>query len=285
MGFWRKLKKVAHKVSHPAKTFKKLEKVVQKAAKVVVKDAGKGLKLLDKGINEVEKNAKLIKTIVNVTASVVEVIGTATGQPEIVAGAASLQLVADKALDAAAKAKKLSDAGHKALAIAEAIAEKKKLSVIMHATADAMISAGEASGNAKLTEMAGHVKTSAGVVDDAVKHARDVHQIAKDTINAVKKGDVGGVVKNVSKGVKKVKQVKKDVKEVKGKFKKTTKGKKTKTDKEGETEGAVVHKEVKKSTRAPSKYNLFVKKQMAAGLSFTESAKSWKTSSENPKNQ
>ena len=41
----------------------------------------------------------------------------------------------------------------------------------------------------------------------------------------------------------------------------------------------------KKSTRKPSAYNLYVKKKMAEGMTFTEAARSWKSAPENPKNQ
>jgi len=219
-GFMNALKKFGHKVSHPKQIVKSLEKAVNKAektvsrkvvkaAKFVSKEGHAAVKLAHKGLDFVEDHAKDIKKVVDITASIVEVIGTATGQPEIVAAAASLQAGADKALNLAAKAKKIVDVADKALAVADAVAEKKKLSEIMHATSDAMADAAALSGNKQLQEMAGHVKKGATVVDAAVDHAKDVITIARDTARAAAAGDVMGVVKQVGKATKKQKELKK----------------------------------------------------------------------------
>ena len=312
MGFWNSLRKVATRVSHPVRLVKSLEhavvkaeknigKNVRKAAKLVVKEGSAAVKVAKKGLDEVEKHAKDIKKVVNVVSEVVEVIGTATGQPEIVAGAAALQGAADKALDLAAKARKITNVAEKTIAVADAVAQKKKLSVIMHKTADAMNDAASLSGNKQLREMAGHVKKGAKVVDSAVDHAKDVITIARDTARAAAAGDIAGVVKQVGKGVKKQKQLKKYRSELQALVDEARRNPSEEAQKaaeiaqklitleeraEGQTETIrpskvkSTKKSTKKSTtkgkkRAPSKYNLFVSAKRKEGFTMKEISPLW----------
>jgi hypothetical protein len=166
--------------------------------------------------------------------------------------------MANKALDAATKARKVVSVAEKTVAIAEAVAQKKKLSVILHKTADAMVSAGEVSGNKKLQEVAGHVKDGAHIVDKAIVHAEEAHKIVKDTHKAIKKGDIKGIVKQVEKGIKKGKQIEKFVKE------------------KGKTKVVVKSTPKTKAKRAPSKYNLFVSKKRKEGLTLKQISPLWK---------
>jgi hypothetical protein len=137
-----------------------------------------------------------------------------------------------------------------------------------------MVVAGEASGNKQLTEVAGHVKSGAHVVDKAIVHAKDVHKIVKDTHKAIKKGDVKGVVKQVGKGIKKGKELKKFKKEVQGKYKaaKAPKAKKAKAEKTPKAPKATPGKKKRK----PSKYNLFVAEKRKEGLTLKEISPLWK---------
>ena len=213
MGFFSVFKKVAHTVSHPASALKKIERAVVKAEKkvsktivkaaTIVEKVGKAtVKEADKTLTFVENHAKDIKTVVDITATIVEVIGVATGQPEIVAGAAALQAAADKALDLAAKARKVVNVVDKATLVAQSIREKEKISKTLHKIADTAQSAGEINGNKQLMNIAGHIKTGANVVDKAIDHTKEIHSIVRQTASAVESRDIAGTIKGIIKGVK-----------------------------------------------------------------------------------
>lgn len=305
MSWWHHFtRSIVHTVSHPVSSIKNLGRAVVKAekkvskgivktAKFVAKEGKVGLKVANKAITEVENHAKEIKQVVDVTATVIEVIGVATGQPEIVAGAASLQAVADKALNAAIKARKVVNVAEKTIAIADAIAQKKKLSVILHKTADAMEAGSKLSGNKKLSQIAGHVKSTGLIVDKAIVHAKDVHKIVKDTHKAIKQKDIVGIVKGVEKGIKKSKELKKFKKEVEGSYKlkakkSLPKAKKVKVETKPivstivvkkslpKVKKPVVKKPVVKKKRKISAYNLFVKKKRKEGLTMKQISPLWK---------
>ncbi len=219
MGFFSFLSNVVHTVSHPiqaltqiknvvVKAEKAIEKTVVKAATVVEKVGEVVVKDATKAIDFVEDHAKEIKKVVDITAKVVEFVGTATGQPEIVAGAEILRRGADRALDLAGQAKAATDVVQKATLVAKSIRQKEKLSTTIHKVSDTMMSAGHLRGDKNLIEMAGHIKLGAGVVDRAINHSKDIHAIAMDTIKAAQTGDIGGVIQGVQRGVAKQQVVK-----------------------------------------------------------------------------
>jgi len=211
----------------------------------------------------------------------------------------------------AAKARKVTNVAEKAIAVSDAIAEKKKVSVILHKTADALHEAGTVSGNERIVEIAGHVKRGAKVVDKAVDHAKDVVKIARDTARATASGDVKGVVKQVQKGIKKQKELKKYRSELQAiisesKRKPTKRSLKAaeiakelikikskpkyqqKSTPKPRTQGKPKQPKQKstpkprtKGKRAPSKYNLFVKKWRTQGKSMKEIGAMWQSQKKN----
>lgn len=333
MSWWRRFKNkvarqakaAAHTVTHPVAAIKHVAKVIavaeKKAEATVVKAAvnidkigTKALAVSGKAIDFVEKNAKTIKEVVDVAADVVEVVGVVTGQPEITAGAAALKEGADKALELAAQAKEAQDVAEKALLVARAIAQKKKLAVILAKTGDAMVAGGKLHGNDSLVEMGTHVQKGAAVVKKVADHSAQMHKIAKKAGKAIKnkdlKGGVGVIVDTVEEGIKiaktsnQVKHLYKDVKNskagkklrevepsIKKDITKLSKDKKVKkvtkkvmankTVKKTEKVVKKVVKEVKKDIkkkkghRAPSAYNLFVGKQIKAGHTFKKATQMW----------
>ena len=294
----KNLKKQAHKVTHPkqqlkkiGKDLKRLDKDVTKGAKAVAKVSGKVLKSTDKVITFVEKNAKTIKLVVDITAGVVEAVGVATGQPEIVAAAGALQAGADKALLVMEAARKAQTIAEKARLVAEAIAEKKNIGVIMANVGDVMGEVASVSGNDDLAEMAKHVKTGGKIVDKSIKHAEAAHEIIKGGVEAVKNKDAKAGVKvavsgvkegiKVAKTVKQAKKLKKDMgKKPTGIVAKKEKKKIVSPRKESkiqkktrETTEKVLGKVNKK--RAPSKYNIFVGQHIKAGGTFRSAVDAW----------
>ena len=299
--FFKKMESaVVHTVEHPVEAIKHVAKVIVKAEKeaeatavkvaTVVDTVGtKALAVSGKGLQFVEDNANTIKTVVNVVADVVEVVGVATGQPEITAAAEWLKEGADYALDLAAKAKVAQDVAEKSLLVARAIKEKKKLAVILQKTGDAMVAGGKASGNASLVEMGEHTQKGAKIVKKVADHSVEVHKIVKEGTKAIKNKDVKGAIKVGKKGFKEGKKIVSTSNEVKKYYKHVKKSKtgkaaskKVKAIKKlskvtvGDVEKTVkkLAKEVKKK-RVPSKYNIFVGKQRRAGKTFNEAVAAW----------
>ena len=230
MGFFDIIKKVGHAITHPIEAVEAVEKTISQGEKAVEKTIVKGAKAVakggeailhetSKGIDFVESHAKAIKNIVNITADVVEVIGVATGQPEIVAGAEALKRGADFVLDLADKAKKAQTVAEKVVLVAKVISEKKKLSVIVKKTGDAMISAGQASGNSNLEKIGNSIQKGSKVIDKAVTHTKEIHSALKQGIEAAKNKDISGVITAGTKGVKAGTSLKKDIGNIKDIYK------------------------------------------------------------------
>ena len=274
------------------KVERNVTKTITKEGKALVKETGKGIMFI-------EAHAKEIKEVVDTTADIIAVVGLATGNPEITAAAEGLKAGADTVLDLLDKAGKVQDAAEKALLVAQAIAEKKKLGEIISKTGDAMESAGKASGNKRLEQIGGHIKRGGVVIDKAVDHGEKLIGIGKDVVKAVKSKNLkagikatGEGVKEVGKVVKTVKQTKKLVKEVKDTLdgkEPTTKAKPTKVTKtttkvtsgKKEKEKMVKVKSDKPTTkttkkkRAPSAYNIFIGAHIKAGGTFKSGVAAW----------
>jgi hypothetical protein len=276
MTFWKKINhKIGKSVKHTKKDIsnvgkklasaeKKIDKTINKGAKAVAKGGTKALKVADKGIEFAEEHAGTIKAVVDITAEVVSVVGVATGQPEIVAGAQALKVGADRALILLKKAKQTRDAAEKAVLVAQAIAEKKKLSEVISLTGDAMAEAGKVSGNKELEMMGGHVKKGSVIVDKAVAHTEAIHGIVKEA-GQVK--DVGGALDVLGKAIDEGRKIQTTIGEAKAlkddivkTIKPETKAKTTSS----------------KGKRPLSAYNIFMSKKMKEeGLSFRESVDAW----------
>lgn len=289
-GFLSGLKKFGHTVTHPQKIVKEIEKAVvkaekdiekgvvkagkdiKKAVKVVGKEAARDIHVVNKGLTEVVKHTELIKKVVITTATVVEAIGTATGQPEIVAGAAAIEGAVIGVIEAVELAQKAFSVADKAIHIAKAIKEKKKLSTIMHMTADAMSEAAGASGNQQLKQIAGHVKKGAKVVEMSAKHTKTIAKACKKCAKAIDKIESKPKTKPVAKSPMMMNP------NYKGKAKNYYPNYKKPVAHHGKCSASMKKRKLlpmKKRKRSLSKYNLFVKKQRLKGLTLKQISPLW----------
>ena len=215
MGFFDGLKKALHVVSHPKETIQKIGKAIVKAEKSVEKTVVKVVKTTKNITGWIGDHAKTIKTVVDITASVLDGVATATGFPELVPGIEALRLAGDRALIAADKAHQAIELVEKAAHVAEAIKQKKKVVEIMRGIAEVAEDVANISGREDLGVVAGHLRTGADVVEKAHAHAVVLQGHLKKVVAAGKEGDIVGVLKSsveigkdVSQGVKEGKEFK-----------------------------------------------------------------------------
>lgn len=284
MGFFSNLghliknafKKVGKFIRHDAKViFKGVKTAAVAVGKTVVKVGKEIVKDASIAVDFVVEHSDTVGKIANIAAGVISAIGTATGQPEIVALGTGLAAAGNKITQIADKAKKAKNIIDKVKHVANAVAHKKDLAGAMHITADAMTEAGASHGNNNLIKLGEHFKSGAGVIDKAVSHIHGVmdHPQLKPHFDAHLPGAVKAVEETTSifagRRSKRRVQVVPKVKSAKStnpKTPKPTKPLEVKTPKSAKP----------KTKRAPSAYNLHVKKVIAEGGTLKSAAVSWK---------